>query len=190
MRRPRPLTDTDPPPDGCRPVPGPAVPRASPSHPTFTAFALRYTISLVMMTVRAAASAGPATPATRDRDRRERRSPSAKWPWAVPSLPKCTCMTLSTAVNFGRFGAPSPSATLDALTITTSGSSRHTLRIRTWVTASNHRRITAPHTRTFNHGAALGCGRATAVALSTRFPSFRFLGVPEVKQVRQSGEML
>ena len=36
-----------------------------------------------------------------------------------------------------------------------SGSSRHTLRIRTWVTASNHRRITAPHTRTFNHGAAL-----------------------------------
>ena len=37
-----------------------------------------------------------------------------------------------------------------------SGSSRHHLRIRTWVTASNHRRITAPHTRTFNHGAALG----------------------------------
>ena len=36
-----------------------------------------------------------------------------------------------------------------------SGSSRHTLRIRTSVTASNHRRITAPHTRTFNHGAAL-----------------------------------
>ena len=36
-----------------------------------------------------------------------------------------------------------------------SGSSRHHLRIRTWVTASNHRRITAPHTRTFNHGAAL-----------------------------------
>ena len=40
----------------------------------------------------------------------------------------------------------------------TSGSSRHHLRIRTWVTASNHRRITAPHTRTFNHGAALGRG--------------------------------
>ena len=37
----------------------------------------------------------------------------------------------------------------------TSGSSRHHLRIRTWITASNHRRITAPHTRTFNHGAAL-----------------------------------
>ena len=37
-----------------------------------------------------------------------------------------------------------------------SGSSRHHLRIRTWITASNHRRITAPHTRTFNHGAALG----------------------------------
>ena len=36
-----------------------------------------------------------------------------------------------------------------------SGSSRHHLRIRTWVTAGNHRRITAPHTRTFNHGAAL-----------------------------------
>ena len=36
-----------------------------------------------------------------------------------------------------------------------SGSSRHHLRIRTWVTASNHRRITAPHTRTFSHGAAL-----------------------------------
>ena len=33
--------------------------------------------------------------------------------------------------------------------------SRHHLRIRTWVTASNNRRITAPHTRTFNHGAAL-----------------------------------
>ena len=34
--------------------------------------------------------------------------------------------------------------------------SRHNLRPRTWVTARNHRRITAPHTRTFNHGAALG----------------------------------
>ena len=33
--------------------------------------------------------------------------------------------------------------------------SRHNLRPRTWVTARNHRRITAPHTRTFNHGAAL-----------------------------------
>ena len=40
-------------------------------------------------------------------------------------------------------------------TMPTSGSSRHHLRIRTWVTASNHRRITAPHTRTFSHGAAL-----------------------------------
>ena len=41
-----------------------------------------------------------------------------------------------------------------------SGPSRHNLRQRTWVTARNHRRITAPHTRTFNHGAALaGCGR-------------------------------
>ena len=38
----------------------------------------------------------------------------------------------------------------------TSVPSRHNLRPRTWVTARNHRRITAPHTRTFNHGAALG----------------------------------
>ena len=30
------------------------------------------------------------------------------------------------------------------------------LLTRTWVTARNHRRITAPQTRTFNHGAALG----------------------------------
>ena len=37
----------------------------------------------------------------------------------------------------------------------TSGPSRHNLRTRTWVTARNHRRITAPHTRTFNHGTAL-----------------------------------
>ena len=37
----------------------------------------------------------------------------------------------------------------------TSVPSRHNLRPRTWVTARNHRRITAPHTRTFNHGAAL-----------------------------------
>ena len=35
----------------------------------------------------------------------------------------------------------------------------------TWVTASNHRRITAPHTRTFNHGAALVPG-------SSREPGF------------------
>ena len=49
----------------------------------------------------------------------------------------------------------------------TSGSSRHHLRIRTWVTASNHRRITAPHTRTFNHGAALGRVRGTVVAVPT-----------------------
>ena len=47
------------------------------------------------------------------------------------------------------FPPPAPSAQEP------SGSSRHHLRIRTWVTASNHRRITAPHTRTFNHGAAL-----------------------------------
>ena len=37
----------------------------------------------------------------------------------------------------------------------TSGPPRHNIRTRTWVTARNHRRITAPHTRTFNHGAAL-----------------------------------
>ena len=36
-----------------------------------------------------------------------------------------------------------------------SGSSRHNIRTRTWVTARNHRRITAPQTRMFNHGAAL-----------------------------------
>ena len=36
-----------------------------------------------------------------------------------------------------------------------SGPPRHNLRTRTWVAARNHRRITAPHTRTFNHGAAL-----------------------------------
>ena len=36
-----------------------------------------------------------------------------------------------------------------------SGPSRHNIRTRTWVTARNHRRITAPHTQTFNHGAAL-----------------------------------
>ena len=39
---------------------------------------------------------------------------------------------------------------------TASGPSRHNLPTRTWVTARNHRRITAPQTRTFNHGAALG----------------------------------
>ena len=38
----------------------------------------------------------------------------------------------------------------------TSGPPRHNLRTRTWVAARNHRRITAPRTRTFNHGAALG----------------------------------
>ena len=38
---------------------------------------------------------------------------------------------------------------------TASGPARHNLRTRTWVTARNHRRITAPRTRTFNHGAAL-----------------------------------
>ena len=37
-----------------------------------------------------------------------------------------------------------------------SGPSRHNLWTRTWVTARNHQRITAPQTRTFNHGAALG----------------------------------
>ena len=36
-----------------------------------------------------------------------------------------------------------------------SGPPRHNIRTRTWVAARNHRRITAPHTRTFNHGAAL-----------------------------------
>ena len=36
-----------------------------------------------------------------------------------------------------------------------SGASRHNLRTRTWVTARNRRRITAPHTRTFSHGEAL-----------------------------------
>ena len=36
-----------------------------------------------------------------------------------------------------------------------SGPSRHNIRTRTWVTARNHRRITAPHTRTFSHGAPL-----------------------------------
>ena len=36
-----------------------------------------------------------------------------------------------------------------------SGPPRHNLRTRTWVAARNHRRITAPRTRTFNHGAAL-----------------------------------
>ena len=50
---------------------------------------------------------------------------------------------------------------LDARTIaerSPSVPSRHNLRPRTWVTARNHRRITAPHTRTFNHGAlASGC---------------------------------
>ena len=39
--------------------------------------------------------------------------------------------------------------------LVTSGPSRHNIRTRTWVTARNHRRITAPHTQTFNHGAAL-----------------------------------
>ena len=47
-----------------------------------------------------------------------------------------------------------------------SGSSRHHLRIRTWVTASNHRRITAPHTRTFNHGAALVVRLVVSAALA------------------------
>ena len=36
-----------------------------------------------------------------------------------------------------------------------SGPPRHNLRTRTWVAARNHRRISAPRTRTFNHGAAL-----------------------------------
>ena len=45
-----------------------------------------------------------------------------------------------------------------------SGPPRHNLRTRTWVAARNHRRITAPRTRTFNHGAALvvTCGPRSA----------------------------
>ena len=58
-----------------------------------------------------------------------------------------------------------------------SGSSRHHLRIRTWVTASNHRRITAPHTRTFNHGAALVGGRRPG-ADKARRPVPLLLGHP------------
>ena len=49
----------------------------------------------------------------------------------------------------------------------TSGPSRHTLRTRTWVTARNHRRITAPQTRTFNHGAALGSHRRLIARLAS-----------------------
>ena len=48
-----------------------------------------------------------------------------------------------------------------------SGPSRHNLRPRTWVTARNHRRITAPRTRTFNHGAALGPGAEAAAGSSS-----------------------
>ena len=52
-----------------------------------------------------------------------------------------------------------------------SGPSRHNLLIRTWVTARNHRRITAPHTRTFNHGAALaGCGRTARLSAHRMAP--------------------
>ena len=41
------------------------------------------------------------------------------------------------------------------ITEQTSGPPRHNIRTRTGVAARNHRRITAPRTRTFNHGAAL-----------------------------------
>ena len=44
-----------------------------------------------------------------------------------------------------------------------SGPSRHNLLTRTWLTARNHRRITAPQTRTFNHGAALVCRLSNAL---------------------------
>ena len=49
----------------------------------------------------------------------------------------------------------------------TSGPPRHNLRTRTWVAARNHRRITAPHTRTFNHGAALGRGHRSSEHVAT-----------------------
>ena len=57
---------------------------------------------------------------------------------------------------------------------TPSGPPRHNLRTRTWVAARNHRRITAPHTRTFNHGTALGPGAATSTpALDVASPAGR-----------------
>ena len=52
----------------------------------------------------------------------------------------------------------------------TSDPSRHNLRTRTGVTARNHRRITAPHTRTFSHGEAPRRLRACMVALSLFSP--------------------
>ena len=51
-----------------------------------------------------------------------------------------------------------------------SGPSRHNLLTRTWVTARNHRRITAPQTRTFNHGAALGAVQSRASTSFRRSP--------------------
>ena len=48
-----------------------------------------------------------------------------------------------------------------------SGPPRHNLRTRTWVAARNHRRITAPHTRTFNHGTALA---RTSCRAAVRIP--------------------
>ena len=52
-----------------------------------------------------------------------------------------------------------------------SGPPRHNLRTRTWVAARNHRRITAPHTRTFNHGAALEPCSRSSPAIGLRLSS-------------------
>ena len=51
---------------------------------------------------------------------------------------------------------------------TPSGPPRHNLRTRTWVAARNHRRITAPPTRTFNHGTALATTATPAAPSPTR----------------------
>ena len=75
-----------------------------------------------------AATAQAACCLTREADRPSR--PACRWQWP-------------------------PAAAADSSSKRTSGPSRHNLRPRTWVTARNHRGITAPHTRTFNHGAAL-----------------------------------
>ena len=75
--------------------------------------------------------------------------PTQRSPWAVPVARRGRTQQTQRAYLHRAMGRVTVRAGH------TSGSSRHHLRIRTWITASNHRRITAPHTRTFNHGAAL-----------------------------------
>ena len=92
------------------------------------------------------------------------RAPTVHWPcaqgadsvypWLYPTTPMAPCVC-TLGARFERPGYTSSVPIRMCSRRETSGPSSHNLRTRTWVTARNHRRITAPHTRTFNHGTAL-----------------------------------